>query len=155
MITSNQINKLLEEYFKTVSGLMMPTPIFVNPSSTDFKELYQNNKSHEARFILDNKAKKAYIWDANSALHGMVAREVGIYSQFNKNYPEDILSGYGVIRNGKVYMTNSDTLEIIMSGPGPHDKEYLSGLVKINWSWASRYVDSTEFLNKIRSILNK
>jgi hypothetical protein len=156
MITSNQISGILEDYLKAVSSGWDSAPIYLNPTSTDFKELYKDSKSHEIRFFIDNKSKKVYAWNGERALHGIVAREIGVFDRYNKIHPEELLSGYAEIRNGKGYMLGSDTLETtigVVKGKlrEPDDVTFLTKILNTDWSWAYRYVDCSDYLRRTKS----
>ena len=144
MITSKQI---LEE----IIGYVGKAVIYENPTSSDFLELYKASRSKIARFIIDNNRKKAYVWDAELTLHGLVTGQFGI--PVRKPTFQGLLYGYGPMRSGKVFMSNADDLDDMLRLFTIEDKVYLRNLVKINWRWAYKYIDCTDYIHKIEACL--
>ena len=161
MITSKQIIHLSERFLTHHTSGWSSVDIFENPDSSDIKELYQSDKnSHQVRFLADKNEKKVWVWNANSALHGEIARVTGAFDSFNKIVPVGIFSGYGYIRGGKIIMHGSDTLDLMLRVVQSDkrkemvsERDYLNDLLSNNWSWLSRYVDFSGFANKIKSVL--
>jgi hypothetical protein len=156
MITAKQI---LEEIIRYVT----PPPnlfsnkgkaiVYSNPTSTDFKDLYKASNYKNARFIIDNNSKKAYVWDAELALHDYVARSLDILPLMDTLKFQGIIIGTGSMQSGKVIMTGSDCLDDMIRIFDKNDKLFLRNLVDVNWSWANNYVDITNYIHKIKACL--
>ena len=160
MITSNQIIQISERLLTRHTSGWSSVDIFENPDSSDIKELYQSDKSHQVRFLADKDKKKVWVWSINHALHGEVSRVTGVYNSFNKIVPVGIFSGYGYIQGGKTVMENSDTLDLMLRvvkadkrKEMKSERDYLTDLLSDNWTWLSRYVDFSNFAKKIKGVL--
>ena len=161
MITSKQIINLSDEFVSDVKGYPGTyTGVFVNPTSTDFKELFKNVKSSSVRFIADNNNKKVYVWDSDLAVHNRMADELDIYNRYYKqtDMSDIFLSGVGNLSGGKIVIRDSDIigsyLKVLMSGNSlekKHIKLYLIALTEINWSWLFRYIDYSKFLAMVKT----
>jgi hypothetical protein len=157
MITSKQIIKISEKYVDYISSSWATTPIFINPTSSDFKELYQNDTSHRVRFIIDNLSKTVYTWSAYHVLHGTVAQKYNLMNRY-KNSDPNLIMGVGDLKGGKVYMTGSDSLEsnifsIKQNLFKDKTKQFLIELININWSWVNKYVDLSYIINQIKNVI--
>jgi len=74
MITSNQINKVLEDWDRSVKNGSLSAEVYTNPTSSDLGELNASidkslNPKKEVRFIADSKAQKVYVWDSSLLTH--------------------------------------------------------------------------------------
>ena len=162
MITSKQIIKLSDEFVSDVKGNSGAyTGLFVNPTSTDFKDLFKNVKSSSVRFIADNNNKKVYVWDSYLAIHSRILDELSLYSRYTRRNDSDLfISGVGQLIGGKVVMFNSDVLEAdirsVLNGSPSEKREmknFLKLLIETNWSWLNKYVDCSKYFDKIRRSL--
>jgi hypothetical protein len=122
MIKSNRIIEICEEWIKTVSGHGGRIDVFVNPSSSDYLEIYKGSKYQIIKFIADNKNKKVYVWNADTGIHRDVLSELGLMSQLQK-YNPDILVGDGVLSNGKAKIRDSGI-----------------NATRVDWSWIGKYI---------------
>jgi hypothetical protein len=84
--------------------------------------------------------------------------ELGLYSRYNRRNDSDLfISGVGQLIGGKVVMFNSDVLEAdirtVLNGSPSEKREmknFLKLLIETNWSWLSRYIDCSNYFNKIK-----
>ena len=158
MITSKQIIKLSEEYVAYMGTSWSITPIYKNPTVAEVSELYKNSKSKDVRFILDNNTKTVYMWDANTIFHTHVADNlhlnIGLPFSFS-----GLLPGTGPLKAGKSIMESSDLLVGVIDDASKHktpdnyNYKLLQLIIKINWSWANRYVDCIKFIEYLKKIL--
>jgi hypothetical protein len=155
MITASQIVEEVSGYVG-LPGRSNKATIYENPTSSDFIELNKSVKSKSVRFIINNKTKAVYVWDANLALHTIVSRKLGLtIIDFLDKFP-NIIWGVGKLSNGKVVMTESDIIDDILRFYIPtnsKDKEYLTKLKNTNWRWAYKYIDCNDYINKVMAYL--
>lgn len=157
MITTKQLQ---EEWLMLSDYGMVTGDVFVNPTSSDIKELYKINKEHEVRFIVDNKQKKVFVWDV-WMLHGWVTRDLGIFERYNSLYPNKMISGTAKIIGGKLVVKDSDTITTILRTVSKQKKlykndddwNYLRDLAAQDWTWAKKYIDISSYINKINEVL--
>lgn len=149
MITSKQITDISEEWFKFIHGRGGDGDIYINPTITDYKELYKKIPSHLVRFWVDIKAQKVYIWDATLALHFDVDQILGKSSDFLDVYNTNFLLGYATLKNGKFVVSGLNKYG--MSPKNPKDKKYIKILMEYNWNWITRYLDMSWFFNNFKS----
>ena len=168
MITSKQVIKLSEDWFKDVKNGNITASIFVNPGSSDIRDIYKNAVSANRaghptiRFIADAKTHKVYVWDAYYAYHDDVATELG-YVKPNEylDEPPFVYDGYGKIVNGKIvgndtHGTTSNIDSLLNSIETNHylsDRQIkeridiLSPIFTYNWSFIDRYISGfTKFI---------
>lgn len=159
MITSKQIINISEKWVQPVKSWHGRSEVFLNPDSTDIKELYNTNNQHIVRFIADNKNKKVYAWDGTTTIHYEVANSIGLGSEYNKLYNSNLLCGTGVIKLGKIQMTDATELELDIylskdiSSIKSDTKKYLEDLVDNNWSWLTPYVNYFDYFKKIKNFV--
>jgi hypothetical protein len=164
MITSKRIIQLVEEWFRDVKNGNISASVYVNPGSSDIRELYKraelaNRAGFPAiRFIADSRSpQKVYVWDAYYAYHDDVSKVLG-FSRPNEHLDEPpfVYDGYGKIVSGKLvgndtYATtlNIDKLlDSLESNNGRHfsDKQIkdridiLRTIFSCNWMFIDRYI---------------
>jgi hypothetical protein len=104
VITSKQIINISEEWFKSITGYgSVSIPMYVNPDSTDIKELYKSFKTSDrlVRFIADAKGPKVYVWDGTQAIHLQGLKTLGL--NYNDVFSSpSMLMGYARIKSGKI-----------------------------------------------------
>jgi hypothetical protein len=176
MITSRQINKLFEEWDRTVKDGNKSIDLFLNPTSSDLKEIYSkmssNNPNKEVRFIANAKApQKVYMWDAALAVHYAIAYVLGLErgpASFDE--PVFVFDGFGYLRGGKVIPVFShgtaknivDTEYARFSGKSKtppkvipdwaSDYDTLEEFFKYNWNFIDRYVPGvSSYINNERT----
>lgn len=108
MITSKQIIKLSEEWFKNVTGYMgKPVPLFINPNSSDLKELFNSSKGSKfgnlIRFVADAKTQNVYVGDGGLVIHNDILKSISLNSSVNFDTLPNIFMGYGILKQGKIY----------------------------------------------------
>lgn len=157
MITSSQIIRLSEEWFKSIyiRG-NVNVPIFKNPSSSDYLEL-KKSKVNEVRFVADNNSRNLYIGDAVTLIHDEIGQASGIDTRSNKfDEKKLVLMGIAALRNGKFVMTESDDLFFsfdLLYRQGEKDwrgvdlKKKVLSLVNNDWSWCDKYVQVSSYMN--------
>ena len=156
MITAKQILEDIACYATSPPTLFKnkgKAPVYSNPTSTDFKDMYKVSQYKKARFIIDNNSKKVYVWDADLALHEYVAKQLGILTLMDTVKFQGVIIGFGNMQSGKVIMSGSDCLVVMLRLFDKNDKLFLRNLVNINWKWAYKYVDCNEYIHKIEACL--
>jgi hypothetical protein len=118
MITSKQIITLSEEWETSFTYGNHLIDIFVNPTSSDIKELFSKldvkiNPKKEIRFIANAKTKKVYIWDASLVHHAEVSHKLGFshpgeYDGLITSEPPYIFDGFGYLSSGKIVGQNEN-----------------------------------------------
>lgn len=116
MITSNQIIKLSEDWFKSVRGYKNESvSIFVNPDSSDLKELAMSVKESRfnnlIRFVADAKNQKVYVADGGLLIHGNITSGMGYPTRVAAEKLSNMCFGYGTLSNGKITFINRDNDE--------------------------------------------
>lgn len=178
MITSKQINNLLEDWDRSIKYGKLSIDIFTNPNSSDLKELYsrlsKDNPRKEIRFIANAKDKKVYVWDAALVHHDAVSQQLGFTSGGPSrgliNHPSYALDGFGIISGGKILGEDNNgtisdlktSLQYNLIDKGKKSKldywsyeEWESRIKEVfNWNWS--FIDSfvsgyNQYLNKIKS----
>lgn len=160
MITSakilNRIKSIMslhEDWFKSGKGTYgSDFTIYVNPTSSDYKELSKAGVKF-VRFVADSKSQKVYVVDDKTLLHYDLEK-------FAHVDPSGIvLEGYAALYNGKIVMSHSDSLRIEnLYDPYELTGYYQTWIVKLataNWSWCNKYVDVSEFINKLKVAISK
>jgi hypothetical protein len=152
MITSKQI---LEIFSKTLDVMGGYTDIFVNPSSSDYAEIYKESKYHWVKFIADNKTKVVYVWNADKGIHREIVTKLNLV---NRMKDDDILAGDAGLSNGKATMQDSDLLTSLFEGAkrGNKDSEAsLKMLLSINWNWVENYISCHNWLIGFTGMVEK
>jgi hypothetical protein len=135
MITSKQI---IEAYFGYVKPEWSeyPKPIFINPSSSDIKEL----KGH-VKFVADAKERAVFVWTVNGPLHNEVISQLNLTSPVEKH----ILLGYA---NQKGYYFLIFFEELMTSYDS---RDLRNRLRQHDWTWMERYhFDMKQFDSDIK-----
>lgn len=172
MITSKQILQMSEEYLTSKRIGNNLVEVYVNPTSSDYQHLYSINSSHGLRFTADIDTKKFYVWDGFTMMHGEAADLIGIYSKYQAFYKRDsirgfvfgnnLFMGYGTVNNNKLTLIHlSDILETSLSVlPQPASehffdgtREYFKDILSSRWNWISKYIDCSNYFNKIKGKL--
>lgn len=160
MITSvkilNRIKSIMslhEEWFKSGKGPYgSDYTVYVNPTSTDYKELSKSGVKF-VRILADFKTRKVYVVDDRTLLH----YDLEQITQVDLNGL--VLEGYAVLRGGKFIMTHSDSLRPEnLYRPSELPPWYIDTVTKLataNWSWCNKYVDVSEFINKLKGAISK
>jgi hypothetical protein len=112
LITSKQIINLSEEWFKSIKGAEnKQVPVYVNPDSSDLKELNQSVKSSKfhnlIRFIANAKQQKVYVIDGYLAIHGDFAQVAGYINRQEAMDSPSAFLGYGILTSGKIKFETS------------------------------------------------
>ena len=115
MITSKQIIGLSEEWFKNVHGFKnQSVPIYINPDSSDLRELIKSVKETDfhnlIRFVADAKTRKVYVADGGLILHANLTLAIGFSRLEMENFPYCCL-GYGTLSGGKIRFDSKDNEE--------------------------------------------
>lgn len=153
MITSSHILKISEDHLKSFRKV----DIFVNPGSSDYKEMYKNSPYKTVRFFANNDNKKVYVWDAYRLIHHEIESNLGLTAKISYGW---VIAGGADLSGGKAVMTGSDILEgslvNISRGWMPEiEKKYLQVVLGINWSWTKPYVDCTKYLADLKISFDK
>jgi hypothetical protein len=107
LITSKQIITVGEEWNKYFKSGKYSTDIYLNPTSSDMKELYSKidssiNPKKEVRFIADARKHDVYVWDAGFANHSDVGKSYGFHRQTFFDEPPYVFDGFGLLSRGKI-----------------------------------------------------
>ncbi len=95
------VNYLNEEFLKYLTGYGHQSfPVFTNPNK---KEMFEVGLW--ARYIIDFKLKKIYVWDANKSIHDWVDKQLHLPDNVS-NWPKKtslrISFGDGSVENNKI-----------------------------------------------------
>jgi hypothetical protein len=140
MITSNQIIKLLEKHLQSVNVFGGNVDVFINPDSSDYKELYQTSKYKSIKFIADGQFNRLYVWNADKGMHREIIRQLGLETRFSRT---DVLSGDAKLESGKLTMNDSDLLDNLYKKSVNRDKvsqKHLFAILDNDWSWVEHYI---------------
>lgn len=163
-ITSKKIILLLEDYDSSLTkyvnkhGSRTKTlmPIYLNPTSSDYKEIYKDGGHTRIKFIGVNRTKKVYAWDAWYAIHDDVAKHLSLGSNWTSD-PE-VFAGTATISGGKATMGATDRFDIfkdarnaIKAGDDAWVVDELANQLRINWSWLDKYVDCSKYIANAKS----
>lgn len=160
MITSKQINQVIEQYVnaqKTPNGYVQ---VFSNPSQSELKSIVQNSKSSSSskcmiRFIADARDRKVYIWDAYLAVHDDGRKIIGFPTSIMQT--PYLVNGLAWITNGKMIGPSWVSTETVIkdSGSKSNPKErmkcltYLDQVFSYNWDWLDNYIsNSSTYVDK-------
>jgi len=132
-------NPALVQYF---GGKKEGYPVFVNPTSSEIKEL-----PDKVRFVADSKKKDVYVWDAE-VIHSYALPNILID-------PPSSLTGTARKIGGKLSMFYSDQLDYVLAVASPssraHEFQYLlrrSWIWEKDNKWVNKYVDITQWLKR-------
>jgi hypothetical protein len=179
VITSKQIITLSEEWFKSITGYnSVSVPMYVNPDSTDIKELHKAFKTSDrlVRFIANAQSpQKVYVWDGTQAIHLQGLRALGLNNYSAAYSAPSLLMGYARIQSGKIVheQNEKDPIEhislcirslssYVMWYPSDmvktkqmfgkdisHNYVYATQFFKYDWSFADRYISGLgSYLNQ-------
>lgn len=149
-----------EEFLTSIKGKLIrnePIEVYVNPTFKDFMEA-SPQKPHEVRFIAVGKTKKVYIFNASSAIHSEVAKDIGLYGQDEGwagtfNLKNRVLLGNAKQVGEHWVMDNSDSLLYwINAYPSIEiwQKSYLHFFDQEDWSWINKWIDVTSMVSKFK-----
>lgn len=103
---------LLSELYKTS---LKGAPIFVNPSSSDIKELSVSSKHKFIRFMAIAATKSLFVWEADKFLHGNAAdlfrKERIVSPDFSTQNPDMCFTGTCKVEGLELYYQSSDELD--------------------------------------------
>lgn len=129
MITSSQIIKLSEDWFSSTKVFGFPVDIYVNPNSSDFRELSKSIKGQKKgiRWVVNLRPpSKVYIADSFSLTHEYMLKVINRYSA------DRIILGYGQIVNNKIEFYKYPGAITVIGGNGKSDwasvEKYIPGL---------------------------
>lgn len=151
MIPSKYIIHLLEEFLTQGKGWQGSVgDIFVNPTSNDYNKLHQDG-AFILRFIADPNSKKVYVANADKLYHIEIARNANILSVFKS----DALFGEAILNGTRAVMKKSDGLESRLTNLTAGDIDWLDYFFTRDWSWLNKYIDSNNYLDKIKKQLGQ
>ena len=82
-----QLNEKLDEEWETtikVPHFKKPVEIFSNPSKKEITKIGKTDRGNAIRFIIDNKKKKIYVWNADTITHYEVGKRLGMKDVYYK-----------------------------------------------------------------------
>jgi hypothetical protein len=155
LITSKQIIKISETWVNNIKGYDMQVPLYVNPDSTDKKELYKAYKisDHFVRFIADGSQQKVWVWDGTQAIHSQAMQSLGL-GNYSKVYDSpNILLGYAHLQNGNITfdVNNKEPVDHLIHSVQSLNSFLLWGFsdgetkqrfgtdIKLNYNWLSQF----------------
>lgn len=129
MITSSQVIKLFEDWFNSAKVFGHPVDIYVNPHSSDFKELVKSIKDQrkDIRWVVNLRPpSKIYVANALLLTHEDMLKVI------NRQSSDRIILGYGQIVNNKIDFYKYPGAIIRLGGNGKSDwisvEKYIPGL---------------------------
>jgi hypothetical protein len=180
MITSKQIIKISEEWYKTLKNPRRgeDVPVYENPSSSDITKLISasKNRNIEVRFLADANKKTVYAWNANLAIHNDIRLQMGYPKTSSHTDLKDVpylFEGHSSISGGRLVGTDEGSLETLdtisqnlsfynsltqadyIRGNTGQLQTYidvLKGFSRCDWSFINKYVSNiVPELDKIKS----
>jgi hypothetical protein len=144
MITSTQINKLLEDYIKTFSGDYVGedyVSVYKNPSSSDYvsmvKEARQMQKRlTKIRFFAKADRKEVWVWNGYFIIHDDMLTKLGLN---NLRLNNDFIKGMANFSGGVATIIGIDDY----SGSR---KDRLDKTMSYDWTWLDRYIKGVSTL---------
>jgi len=148
---------LTEKYYDLVSftffGKKESYPIFINPTSSEIKELPDNT-----RFVVDSKKKEVYVWDSQM-IHSYALPHLLIDAPSS-------LTGTAKKLAGKLVMIYSDQMNYMLTRADPtrafpsdiFARKYIldrSWIWEKNNKWANKYINIDSWINKKRDVFDK
>jgi hypothetical protein len=163
MITSKQIIKLCEDWYKSTMVYGHQVDIYENPGSSDLVKLSKNinNPKKRVRFIANAESPQTvYVADALQILHTDMLTTLGIKNR-HTTPPPNLAVGEGIIIGGKIVLIEelkvAENLyggierlsnlvsHLLLSGKDvDKEKNWLSEVFKYNWSFLDKYISGTE-----------
>ena len=155
MITSKQINNLLEYYKESKKMPNGNLEVFYNPDRSEILQLKRQSRTPKdfyVRFIADARPpQKVYVFDANIAVHNDVLNLLSFPTRFNET-PYLILGTGKVTDNGIINLFDVHFLQAeilrLFSSPTKLIKFY-DTLFNYKWEWCNYYIKGlTSYLDK-------
>jgi hypothetical protein len=155
MITSRQINNLLEDYVTGKKFFGYYAELFVNPSQSEISKIIKASKEYtdirELRFIADARLRKVYIWNSYLVLHSSIKRELG-YPSDNCSY---LFEGTASIKSGKPVVIGWDYYYDMDFMKVPKMNMFID-LLNYKWNWLDNYISgSSAYMNKKKEELDR
>lgn len=166
MITSNQIIKLSEDWVTSIKVGNWSCDIYVNPSSSDLKELFQSLKishnDYKVRYIADAKKQKVYVWNGYLLDHFKACQALRLGDYYNYIALPTTQIGYAVLSSGKLSFYDSSPLDTMTDAvfmirdlkyvraelafeKFKKYERFLLSFFKINWSFLDKYIPGTVY----------
>jgi hypothetical protein len=141
MIKASQI---LEEYLTLYKYGKYSTPIFLNPTRSELREL-----GDTIRFIADSGEKKIYVGNARVVCHQDINDFLGL-----KIGPTHLL-GYAERKGEKYVLMGSAELGCRLDYVNIHNEysEYIKTFFAQDWSWVNRYIDIEPYFDFVKNFL--
>ena len=147
------LNYLQEKYVgvsKETHGARKSISIFVDPTKMDLKMAVEESRDKKIRFMADDVNKKVFAWSSDIMHHDVW--DSLLHAKFGKGRSKaicldvevSIFQGVAKVSGGNAVMTGSDVIESYRTIPAVIEK------LKIDWSWADKYVKVTPWINKIK-----
>lgn len=133
-------------------------PIYINPTSSDFVEIYKNKKHVDIRFTTLNDEKIVYMWDGHYAIHQEVHAHLNLIDW--KTDPS-VFIGTATISGKKAIMSDLDRFDIFKTAQAAlktkQDEVYIINEIvaqlKVDWTWLYPYIDCKDYLVRIKNKL--
>jgi hypothetical protein len=154
VITSKQIDKLLEVYSGTLKLYGQAYTFYKNPSFSDFKQLVKEAKEHEdgpkkldeMKFVANAKDKNVYVADGYWVTH------IDILSNLSLPSHDAPWLFYGYARwSGGVAKFDTSLIHYA-TDEFRTNKKLLSAFLSYDWSFVDNYISgTTSAINTIRN----
>jgi hypothetical protein len=144
LITSKQIVKLLDVYYKGLKVRSTFVSIYENPDRGEIQEIIggvkksQSGSFQEVRFIADGRSQKIYVWDAYYAEHTKVLSLAGLPS-----------SRIPYVLTGGCNISGSELKIVWDNRPEDTNSDYYKKNPIYDWGWLGKYMNINGYLPKL------
>ena len=147
MVTSNQIIKVIESYFKSRKFGNRFVEIYVNPPKSEMLKLTsessKKSSTREIRFVINPEKKQIYVCDGYIGLHPDMRRMLDLTE-------DDLYIIYGnAFWNGQDFIVSvKDCASEVYRLQRPME---LQKFLSFDWSWVDKYVKGLDgYLRKFK-----
>jgi hypothetical protein len=133
---------ILEEYLTLYKQAGYSTPIYLNPTKSELREL-----GDSIRFIADSEQKKIYAGSAMVVVH----EEIKELVHLKKRGPTQ-LWGHAKRKGDKYILVGSDELRYRVEYRDILP-EYVREFFAQDWSWVNRYIDIEPYFDFVKDFM--
>jgi hypothetical protein len=133
---------ILEEYLTLFTRSQFSTPLFLNPSRSELREL-----GDAIRFIADSSQKKLYAGDANVVVHPDITKVLNL-----KSGGPTQLWGYARRRGNQYVLTGSDSLRHKIDLRDLYG-DYVEEFFGYDWAWVNKYVNINPYFEFVKNFM--
>lgn len=135
MRTSKQIIQIIEDWFTSAKVFGHPVDIFVNPGSSDYRELSNSikNQKKDIRYIVNLRPPgHVYMSDA------MLLTHEDMLNSINRQSSDKIILGYGYISSSKIVTYRYPGAITVIGGNGKSDWDFVDKYIPGLKDWLKK-----------------